>query len=50
MGNNTETIILKLSKENEIKIRNKAIEDNMSIVDYIKRICIYDPWLENYKE
>lgn len=50
MGSNTKTIILKLSRENERKLRDKAIKDNKSITEYIKKICIYDPWLENYEE
>lgn len=50
MGSNTETIILKLSRENERKLRDKAIKDNKSITEYIKQICIYKPWIENYEE
>lgn len=50
MGNNTESIILKLSKENEMKIRERATKYNMSIEEYIKRICIYDPWIESHEE
>ena len=50
MGNNTESIILKLSKENEIKIKEKAMQYNMTIEEYIKRICIYEPWIESYEE
>ena len=46
MGNRTETIILKLSRNDERKIRDKAIKDNKSITEYIKQICIYDPWIE----
>lgn len=50
MSNRTKIITLKLSREYERKIRNKAINDNISIVEYIKKVCIYDPWLEIYKE
>lgn len=50
MGNRTETIILKLSRNNERKIRDKAIKYNKSITEYIKQICIYDPWIKNYEE
>lgn len=50
MGGRTETIILKLSRNDERKIRDKAIRDNKSITEYIKKICIYDPWIENYEE
>lgn len=50
MNNKTETIILRLSRENEKIIRDKAIKDNKSIIEYIKKICIYDPWLENYED
>jgi hypothetical protein len=50
MRNYTETIILKLSKEKERKIREKALKDNISIEEYIKKICIYEPWLEIYEE
>lgn len=50
MGNRIETIILRLSKENEKMLREKAIKENITIEEYIKKICIYDPWLENYEE
>ncbi|WP_195999362.1 hypothetical protein [Clostridium sp. 1001271B_151109_B4] len=50
MRNRIETIILRLSKENEKMIREKAIKENITIEEYIKKICIYDPWLENYEE
>ena len=50
MGNKTETIILRLSRNDERKIRDKAIINNKSITEYIKQICIYDPWIENYEE
>ena len=50
MGNRIETIILRLSKENEKMIREKAIKENITIEEYIKKICIYDPWLDNYEE
>ncbi|MBQ8999865.1 MAG: hypothetical protein IJ086_14410 [Clostridium sp.] len=50
MGNKTETIILRLSRNDERKIRDKAIKDNQSITEYIKQICIYKPWIENYEE
>lgn len=48
MSNRKETIILKLSKYNERKIRNKAIINNKSVNEYIKKICIYDPWITKY--
>ena len=50
MNERIETIILRLSKENEKLLRDKAIKDNITIEEYIKKICIYDPWLENYEE
>lgn len=50
MGNRIETIILRLSKDNEKMLREKAIKENITIEEYIKKICIYDPWLENYEE
>lgn len=50
MGNKTETIILRLSRNDERKIRDKAIKDNKSITEYIKQICIYNPWIESYEE
>ena len=50
MGNNTETIILRLSRNDERKIRDKAIKDNKSITEYIKQISIYNPWIESYEE
>ena len=50
MVNRTETIILKLSRNDERKIRDKAIINNKSITEYIKQICIYDPWIENRSE
>ena len=50
MNERIETIILRLSNENEKLLRDKAIKDNITIEEYIKKICIYDPWLENYEE
>ena len=50
MWNKTETIILRLSRNDERKIRDKAIKDNKSITEYIKQVCIYNPWIENYEE
>ena len=50
MNERIETIILRLSKENEKLLRDKDIKDNITIEEYIKKICIYDPWLENYEE
>ena len=50
MNERIETIILRLSKENEKLLRDQAIKDNITIEEYIKKICIYDPWLENYEE
>lgn len=50
MRNRTGTIILKLSRSNERKIRDKAIKNNKSITEYIKQVCIYKPWIENYGE
>ena len=50
MRNRRETIILKLLRNDERKIRDKAIKDNKSITEYIKQICIYDLWIEHYEE
>ena len=50
MNERIDTIILRLAKENEKLLRDKAIKDNITIEEYIKKICIYDPWLENYEE
>ena len=50
MGIKTETVILRLSRNDERKLRDKAIKDNKRITEYIKKVCIYDPWIENYEE
>ena len=38
MRNYTETIILKLSKEKERKIREKALKDNITIEDGFQKL------------
>ena len=50
MKNVVEKIVKERIKENEKLLRDKAIKDNITIEEYIKKICIYDPWLENYEE
>lgn len=49
MNNKIETIILRLSKENEKISKEKAIKQNVTIEEYIKKVCIYDPWLKEYE-
>ena len=44
MNNKIETIILRLSKENEKILKEKATKQNVTIEEYIKKVCIYDPW------
>lgn len=48
MNNKIETIILKLSKENEKILKEKANKQRITLEDYIKKVCIYDPWIEEY--
>ena len=38
-----------LSKENKKILKEKAIKQNVTIEEYIKKVCIYDPWLKEYE-
>ena len=49
MNNKIETIILRLSKENEKILKEKATKQNVTIEEYIKKVCIYEPWLKEYE-
>lgn len=49
MNNKIETIILRLSKENEKILKEKATKQNVTIEEYIKKVCIYDLWLKEYE-
>ena len=45
----TTSFVLRLSKENEKILKEKAIKQNVTIEEYIKKVCIYDPWLKEYE-
>ena len=44
-----DAVIAELSKENEKILKEKAIKQNVTIEEYIKKVCIYDPWLKEYE-
>ena len=50
MNETSEIIILYITRDLDKKIRDKAIEEGVSIYDYIKRICIYKPWFDLFEE
>ena len=36
-------------EENEKILKEKATKQNVTIEEYIKKVCIYDPWLKEYE-